>query len=350
MGRLDRYVLRSFFSHWLVIATSLLGLFLVLDLLGRGDEIAESAALYGSVAGDVLRYSLYQLPFVAVQFAPYLTLIAALVTVMHLARAREWTPMLGAGRSAWRALLPVFLGAALLAVSASVVREVLLPRLAGPREALERHIFNQREWSMADLTARSSDGRLLLAARFRPFERDLDGLEVYGHGSGGSDQVLLADRGRWDGKGWVLRRGRLIESGRGERAVARLDDPEFRPADLLLSYFAHVHPLELSSSQLREVLARDPAHRQAATLLWAWRAEPFGHLVLLLLGLPFVFRFDRRSSMEGIGFGLLVCVLYFVAGILLRDLGGRGAVSPFLGGAGAVLLGCFAGLLGLRRM
>ena len=67
-------------------------------------------------------------------------------------------------------------------------------------------------------------------------------------------------------------------------------------------------------------------------------STPFSYLLLLFLGLPFVFRFDRSSARGGVAWGMLLALSYFVVDLVFRDLGGRGALSPFLGGWGALLL------------
>ena len=100
LKRLDRYVLGSFLRHWLVVALAFVALFTALDLVGHSDEFGEAKKAYGSIGGQVLRYYLLNAPFLLVQFAPYVTLLAALSTVMQLRRNREWTPQLTAGRSA----------------------------------------------------------------------------------------------------------------------------------------------------------------------------------------------------------------------------------------------------------
>lgn len=355
---LDRYVLRVFLAYCLVLAFGFLGLITVLDLIGHGDELGESSQLYGAVGGQVLRFYLLNLPFLLVQFAPYILLLAGMATVMHLARAREWTPMLTAGRPTLRAFVPIYVAAFTLALGVMEIREAILPRWAAPREALMRRLFHQRSWTLVDLWARGEGDVRLLAGRFDPgtelglqFGEEADrlpkieGLEVYSRGPAGEPRLMLAETATWLGASWSLQGGRLVTGGLGEEPVHTWYHPGLRPADLVLAYFGQVSPLDLSLGQLRILRLRDPDHRLAATLSYAWWTAPLVPLVLLLLGLPFVLRFEKGSALEGVGTGLLLCAFYFVADFLLRDLGGRGVLSPFFGGAGALML-CLA--LGIR--
>ena len=353
--RFDLLVFRTFLIHWAVVAALLLGLFAGLDVLGHGDEIGESNRLYGGIFSELVTYFLLNLPFQLVQFAPYITLLAGMAAVMGFSRTRQWTPVLTAGRSAARALLPMFVGALLIGVSLVAVREVLLPQIAGQREALMRKVFNQREWEMSGLAIRTSDDSRLQAGLFIPEQGIIRGFELYSRSfSDGidpfpSDRLLLADVARWDGERWLLENGRLIDSDNNRQQVWDFKHQELTPTDLVVAYFSLVAPLDLSAAQLSDVLARDPGHRQAATLLWSLRAAPLVHLILLLLGIPFVFRFDRRSAIDGFAWGLLLSMLYFVAEIVFLDMGARGAISPFLGGTASSFIFLSVALMRLAR-
>lgn len=360
MGRLDRYVFRVFAATWLVVAAALLGLLTVFDLLGHGDELGEAPLQGGMLYAALARYVAYGVPFLLVQFAPYLSLLAGIATVLALAKGREWTPMVTAGRPALRAFAPLFLGAGLLALGVALVRERVLPACALQREALDKYLFAQRAWQLDDLWARGRDQTRLYAERFAPGGLPgargpapppaIAGLEVYDTAPDGTFRSLTADAAVWRGGHWELENGVLHSEGAGAQPVTRFDHPDLGPDGLQLAYFSLVNPLFLSSGQFREVLRRDPEHRQAATLLWAWRLAPLAHALLLLLALPFVLSFERRSSLEGVAFGVLLGGLYFVTEILLQDLGARGVVPPLLGGAGASLLfGCLA-LAALGRL
>jgi lipopolysaccharide export LptBFGC system permease protein LptF len=101
-------------------------------------------------------------------------------------------------------------------------------------------------------------------------------------------------------------------------------------------------PLDLNSESYTNLLQYDPGHRQAETYMWSARTLPFVALVLLVLGLSTSINFGRISSKEGVARGLLLCALFFVVELLFRDMGVRGAVSPWLAATAPVSL--FAGI------
>jgi lipopolysaccharide export system permease protein len=358
MRRLDRYVLTSFLRHWVVVGSAFVVLFTVLDLVGHSDEIGDAKKVYDSVGLSVFKYYLLNAPFFLVQFAPYVTLLAALSTVMQLLRNREWTPMLTAGRSAWRAFLPMLVAAFLIGLGLSQLRESGFHRLQLERAELQSKLFEQEDWRPEELWLRGPRDQRVQIDAFEPHGASGDdlarvvGLEVFSLGPRGEDVTLRAEAALWDGSGWQLENGRRTLAGdhASETQVDWLEMPGFAPRDILRAWVGQNQPLELTRADAAELLARDSGHRQAATLRWSLAAAPWVHLVLLLIGLPFVLNFERRSSLEGVAVGLLLCALFFVSDFLFQDLGQRGVLSPWLAGTAPVVLFGALGLLGQDRL
>lgn len=349
MQRFDRYLLRVFLAWWLVVAAALCGLFTALEMLGKSDEI-QQADQFGLGTADLVRYALLQQPFLLLQFAPYVTLLAALGTITQLLRHREWVPVLASGRSALRAMAPVLLAALGLALALSWVRESAAPRFMAEHEGLQRRFFSQVIWSPRDLWVRGARDARLHAGLFVPASSGgprIDDLQVFLRGEDG-DEMLQAAAAAWDGAAWRLTDGRLLAAG-SQAVKESFTWPGLSPADCERAWFARVRPLDLSIADCTALLAGDPDHRQAATLAWSWRLAPLVPVLLILLGLPFVLRFERKTSWEGLAGGLALCGVYFVVELVLRDLGGRGALSPFWAGAGPIVLFGGLALVGLGR-
>jgi len=338
MQRFDRYVLRVFLAWWLVVALALLGLFTALQLLGKSDEI-QQAGEFGLGLADLGRYALLSQPYLLLTFGQYVTLLAALGAVMQLLKHREWVPVLTAGRSALRAVAPILLAAFALALSLSWMREAAAPRLMPEHEALHRRFFSQVVWAPRDLWVRGAGDVRMHAGGFTPAVSggpELEDLQVFLSGPHG-EEMVRAKNARWDGVEWLLEGGRRVFTG-GEEPLERFASAGLAAADFERAWFARVRPLDLSVADCEALLAGDPDHRQASTLAWSWRFAPLVPVLLILLGLPFVMRFERRTSIEGIAGGLGLCGAYFVLELIARDLGGRGALSPFWAGAGPALL------------
>jgi lipopolysaccharide export LptBFGC system permease protein LptF len=325
-------------------------MFTVLNLVGEGDEISEAAELFSGIAADVTMFYLLNLPYLLMQFAPYITLLAALATVISLRRLQEWTPMLVAGRSTIRAFMPMFLSALLIGVLLLLLREQLFPLIQNPRAQLQSKIFDQKTWQLQEIWVRGPHNEHMSVGEFIPRgmesetqPSEVTALELVTLGSEGEDLFYRADKATWDGDKWVLENGRLITSGdrASEQSASEIALDGLRPIDIERAWRGQNSPIELTIADASHLLARDPGHSQAATLIWSMRISPIVHLILLLLGLPYVLSFERKSSLEGVAFGLLLCALFFVVDFLFQDFGHRHILSPWLAGVAPVLL--FAG-------
>jgi lipopolysaccharide export LptBFGC system permease protein LptF len=338
----DRYVLRTYLRFCLLTAAGFVGMFTFMDLLSRADDIPLAREALGLEINQIVDYYLLNMVFLLFQFLPYILLLAGIGCVTQLLRNREWTPMLSAGRATWRSFFPIFISALILSTAVSMFREVMIPKLLPQHEATQRMLNNQQQWIPTDLWVRGAGGHRLHAQVFTPGDPPrIAGLEVFSSSKFGNDERVWADDARYvDGK-WQLTNG-LKTNSQGETKISVFDVEGFAPKDLLRSYFVRNRPLDLNSESYKSLLKYDPGHRQSETYMWSARTLPFVALVLLVLGLSTSLSLGRSSSKEGIARGLLLCAMFFVSEVLFRDMGVRGAVSPWLAALAPVSL--FAGI------
>jgi len=338
----DRYVMRNYLRFCLLTAVAFIGMFTFMDLLARVDDIPLSREAVGLTTSEIIHYYLLNMVFLLFQFLPYILLIAGIGCVTQLLRKREWTPMLSAGRATWRSFAPIFICALIISTSISVFREAIIPQLLPQHESIQRKLKNHQEWRPTDLWVRGEGARRLHVQSFTPGEpARITGLEVFASSKFGNDSRVWAESAKYVDDKWQLQGGIKTDS-KGETKIDVFDANGFSPEDLLRSYFVRNRPLDLNSESYANLLQYDPGHRQAETYMWSARTLPFVALVLLVLGLSTSISFGRMSSKEGVARGLLLCALFFVAELLFRDMGVRGAVSPWLAATAPVSL--FAGI------
>ena len=338
----DRYVLRTYLRFCLVTAVGFIGMFTFMDLLSRADDIPLAREAVGLEIKEIVNYYLVNTLFLLFQFLPYILLIAGIGTVTQLLRSREWTPMLSAGRATWRSFSPIFIAALIIATAVTVFRESSISHILPQHEATQRKLNNHSEWRPTDLWVRGAESQRLHAQVFVPGEpARVIGLEVFSSSKFGNDERVWADEAVYVDDKWRLSGG-LKTNSKGEQRIDEFSAAGFSPVDLLRAYFVRSRPLDLSSAAYTSLLKFDPGHRQAETYLWSSRTLPLVALVLLVLGLSTSLNFGRSSSKEGVARGLLLCALFFVSEILFRDMGVRGAVTPWLAASAPVCL--FAGV------
>jgi len=362
-GRLDRYVGSLFLSSFATAALLLVGLFLILDLATNLDEFLE-AWPDGTRASTlvIVRYYVLSMPFVFLQVAPFITLVAGLFTVTKLLKHNETVAALAAGVSAHRLLAPVFLGGLTIAVGMFFLREQLAFGLANQRDTL-RFALEERTWDRKyeNLWLRDSNGSLVHLMEFRPAVgeppvAEVRGLEAIVQHSAQHWATTRADRAVYavDSGGphgigrttWKLTGGVYTERDGDlvRRPVGYLDGFDFTP-QLALSYArAFENPLELSFREVRELMHRDPDRAKYQTLFQYSLTFPLANLVLLLVGVPMLLRHERGKGVEGLAAGCLLCVFYFGIDFVFRNLGLQSDLDPRLAAWLPIL---FFGSLGL---
>lgn len=343
---LDRYLLRSFLSNYILSLFVLVSLYIVLDLSFNVDEFTETfsektdqqipyASALLAVVFNIADYYFFNIPLYFSQISGVITLFAACVTLARLQRQNEVTAVLASGTSTYRLAMPIVVAGllmnALLIADQEVVIPSIAPKLARPRDNVEG-ARNYELWCVKD-----RDGRLFSAQGFSPKEKQITGLLVLERFTDPGDagnygqlrSVIKADRARWNDQqgGWDLtQRGVRLEIS--PQAIARITggadekldaDPvsfyrtELSPDNLLLRKSAQWIDF-LSLRQIRLLEKRgdvDPA--RVARIRHTRFTLPISNMVLLLLGIPF---FMNRLPGNVLGQGskaMVICAVAFLA-------------------------------------
>lgn len=344
-GRLDRYVASIFVASYATALLVVIGLYFIMDLATNLDDFLEPwVGGESAPASVVVLYYLLNLPYLFLQAAPFVTLTAGLFTVSRLLKNNEIAAALAAGISARRVLAPIFIGGAVSAGLMFALREALPYSVAPKRDAYLHMLVHRRpEVVHRNLWVRDLGGSVVRLREFRPASNEVRGFEATLRQ--GTDYVTIqAPRMVYEARGgelaWWLEDGLREVVGEQQRSesLARLEGFELTP-ELALSYQRkRSNPLELSFREALLLTSRDPDDVVYQTLIQYHLTFPLAGLVLLLVGLPLLLRPERARGFEGLVSGLMLCVFYFAADFVCRNLGLQGALDPLLASWIPVLL------------
>ncbi len=345
---LDRHVARTFLASLGVVFLFFFGFFIVIDLFANAGEFVETAQKLSigarTMAGWVAGLYLFKAPAIFLQVAPFVTVIGAVVAVARLNRQNELVPVLMSGRSIFRLLRPVFVLAALLTVVMLLVQEHVAPAAADQRLARACFLKDQRD-TLVLKHAQFEDaaGRHWSGLELEPVSGRLARAEVR-RVTGEAYEIIDLIDATFDGArgGWTMAGGipALVEDGgaRPERRIELLES-DLTPARIAAR---EKEPFDLSFADLGHLFAVTGEPR-FEVLLHFHVTFPLANLLLLLLALPFVLRYDRQKVMQGFAVAFFLCLAYFGVDAALRTLG-ETRLHPILA---AWLAPLFFGALGI---
>lgn len=134
MTQLDRHLSFGFVRSWLICFTSLVSLYIVIDLFNKLDDFLEVTQGQGLVGLIRVMASYYgcQLTLIFDRLCGMMLLLAAMFTITWMQRNNELTPLLAAGVPMRRILRPIWIVALFFIAAAALNRERIMPPLAGP--------------------------------------------------------------------------------------------------------------------------------------------------------------------------------------------------------------------------
>ncbi len=358
-SRLDRYVAGYFITSYVVCFFFFLGIFIVLNLVPNVDDILDSAKPVHdrgqSLFWLTVQYYAYKVPEIFLQVAPYLTLMAAMFTITRLRKTNELIPMIMAGLSLFRILLPIFILAFGLLSGMIVIQEFAASSLAIKRLLVESFLIDHEERLIKEnAILTDTEGRSIVVNHFDVNAGVIGSIDISYIEIRDGRQVNCRITGRnlrWLGPdiGWSVEDGLLEEenldsgadSERRRVPLANLENLDLTPEDIRLFLMS---PCDMSLRQIKRLYAMNPTDLGKKILLHHHITFPLTNVLLLLLGLPFVLRKEQHSNFLGITIALAICLGYFALDVIMRDLGTQGYMPPVLAAWFAVV---FCGSLGI---
>ena len=361
---LDDYVLRSFVGSFLLVEISFVMLSLIFSLFELlSDIIRNHAAL--EVVGE---YLLNLTPSMIYTITPLSVLIAVLVTVGTLNRSSELTAMKATGISLYRAVVPIFMIAAILSVVMFTFDQFYLPNANRKQEALRSEIKGKpprtflrpdREWvfgrTKPNEGARvfyyeyfdSANNRFanLTVLEFQPNSFVLAG-RIFA-----SDVVWDPQQHQWTFEdGWERTfQGGTISSYRKfstevfpniTEAPGYFKKEDLQSSEMTFAELAHyIH--DLSQSGFDTIPLRVQLDKKIA--------YPLVTLVMAILAVPFSLSMGRRGSLTGVAVAIGVAIAYWMAAGLFEAMGNVNTLPAVLAAwSPDLLFGLVGGYLLLR--
>ncbi|GHT36871.1 hypothetical protein FACS189427_09140 [Planctomycetales bacterium] len=127
MTILDRYILKSFFVNLVLWFFCIIGIYIVFDLFTNLEPLLEAGKAAGNTGKTIFIYYLFKTIPIGMMLCSLLGLISAMITIAMMIRHNELIPIQAAGVPTLRIIAPLVGAVILLALTAAVLREAVLP-------------------------------------------------------------------------------------------------------------------------------------------------------------------------------------------------------------------------------
>lgn len=337
-GILDRYVLARFLTVLFFASVSVLLLAVIVDYADHIDKIAKNRPPSSVVFG----YYRCFLLSIGMQIAPFVALIATLVSLGVLSKNNEDTAFKASGVSLQRLSAPILAATGVAALLFFALGEYVLP-LSGQREARYRNIIYGRpvDYGVARTPAErnwrfAADGRiwhqeesdpgkgLLISPSVFEFDKNFDLVRRDG-----------AREASWNGKEWIFRQGWTRTFGGPTQTDYQTYLEKAVPGDPPRAFSRDRRtPDQMRWRELQRYARRLKASgyptSDLETALYAKFSAPVLVPLMALLAVPFAFRIGRRGALAGIGVGLALGMGFLIATAFFTKLGDVGALPAVL--------------------
>jgi len=340
-GILDRYVARSWASHFMLVMAAFWSLFVLVNFMDLFDEI-QTNKIKGVI---VVRYYAFFSPGILHLLTPVGVLVAVLITYGLMSRRNEITALKAGGISVYRSAVPVLALGAAVCLAMFGASEYVLPPMSRQATRLMNIIKGRPAQSSSVESHRwvlGSDGRLYNYDYLGPEgARRHDRITLYGLAIYDVDpkawqlrDVLYVASAAWNGMSYDIERGwRRAFGDRPSfhellRARTREIEPpsyfgqEERAADTLRFGELRAHIASLEALGVDVIPLRVQLHHKLA--------YPFVCVVMTLLGIPFSFVVARRGALYGIGASIIIAIIYWACLTVFETLGNNARLPPAL--------------------
>jgi len=340
---IDVYLFEQFFYYLLVL---LAGFVLLFDAFTLFDLLRDISRNHTSIL-TVLNYFRYLVPLMVYQLAPLATLVAALVTLAILAKNNEVTALKASGISMYRLVLPLLLGACLVAGGMFLLDDTFLPYANQRQDALRDQIKGKpaqtylepaRQWIFGE------NSKIYNYELFDPDRQLFGGLNVF-ELDPESFQIrrrIYATRATWEPteNAWVLTGGWVRDFDTDGRVTAYqpfkatslpelTEPPSYFRREVRQYYQMNWHQLGEYIASLRQ------AGFDTARLSVEWQkkfAFPLIAAIIVFLGAPFAFLTGTRGALGGLAIAVGIGVVYWATSALFEAMGSVGQLPPLLAG------------------
>jgi lipopolysaccharide export system permease protein len=336
MGTFSRYILRVFFSQFILLLISFTALLQLFDLLSNSVDVLRHSDR--GIAGLGL-YALLRLPEIVSFLIPFVVLLASLMTLARLERDNEILAYKASG-APYNAVLLAFMPAVLVVAAFHfILADQGVPRAINEMVKLDIYVDKISRADDSPYIFIQDGPSVVEVARVEQFGAELRRVKIY---TRGPDGVLTtfrqASAAHYDLKqhAWTLDGVWTTKVEANHATQSDFSDREPWQTSLTPVEFSNLIelPQAMPLSKIWAFATSNEVGVRPTYFYEAWLqkrfAIPVSSILMILLAAPVAHSVYQRGRglAGGMAIGFILGFLYFVADGLVMSLGESGAVPP----------------------
>ncbi len=335
MRILKRYILKEFLRIFLITSLSFITIDILIEFLDKADSLFKNNA----GASEIIRFFIYQTPFVFYQTVPVSVLLATLISLGILTRHNEITAAKAGGVNILGVISPIIAFSVLVSLFCLMLNEYIMPVTNARADAIRREKIEGKPQGPNFRQGRvwyRGEGTIFTIEDIGPEAKTLNGVTVY---EVDKDMAITgridARSAEWDGTRWVAKDAltrnfsgpKVTEAAQAESAVlfGLGAGPDDFQGHAELSDSMSISGLR---SYARSLLSQGYDSTRYFVDLHAKLAFPFVNIVMALIGVPFALKTGRHGGIAaGIGISTAIAFSYWLIFAASTSLG-RGGILP----------------------
>ncbi len=343
---LKRYLLKTFFSFYLISVSCFVGIFLIADFFERADEfISRNAAL-----ADVVIYYLNKIPFVLFYVAPQAILLATVLAISSLSKTNEIIAMKACGVSITRITLPLIGMSMVLALLVIANSEFISPNTSKRMN----HIYyvelrggsGFKNIRRTDVWYKSQTGAIWSVENYDPDNLTLNTVNIYlTNNNRLFEKRIDAKKAVWIDQQWQFMDGTVRTFGpAGLEKTEFFETRSFVVPEIPSDFITYTRrPEEMSLKNMYEEIVEERAEGKDVTKRWLnfnnRLSYPFIGVVLTLIGIPLSLRSSRQGGLLfSVAVNLAIGVAFSFFYAMCVSMGRGGTFDPVFATWGPIAL------------
>lgn len=284
---------------------------------------------------------------------PVATLLAVLLTLGRLARDSEIVAMRTGGLSMTRVVTPVLLFSMVISIMTFWLNEKIVPEANHISQEYIRQFWvaDVMESAKANVFFHVSDETVIYTEAYNEETRQMGSLTFFEVDPLGFPTLSQVRRGRFEGDLLLLEDGLTFEFDRQGEAKK---SAEFNQVvkdvsrEMQELYGERRTPQEMTGGQLRDVIQN---FRENNVRPWALETDyyfkfsiPVANFVFAMVGLLFSVVNPRKENASGVIFAIVCIAIYWILMTVMRSLGQKGIIDPWIAAWGQNIVFFILGL------